>query len=267
MLSPPPAASRRNGLGHGRPLGAGRSKQVAAGPRQAAGLTLVELLVGVALGLFLMAGAGMMLASHLGDQRRALTDTRITQDLRAAADLVTRDLRRAGYWGSAASTVWSRATAASMAPNPYADLFPAIDGASAAAFGYAYSRDVAEDDSIANAERFGFRLNPDTGAIEMRLSGAAIAPDDDDNWQAITDPGLVRVTEFSVTANNRTLNLISHCVDQACPLGSADCPPRVQVRDYVVRLSGEDPRDATVRRQLDSHVRIRNDRVIGRCPG
>lgn len=243
-----------------------RSRAIARGRKRQAGLTLVELLVGVALGLFLMAGAGMMLASQLGDQRRALVDTRITQDLRAAADLVTRDLRRAGYWGSAASTVWSRATAASMAPNPYAELSPAANGASAAAFGYAYSRDANEDDAIASAERFGFRLNPDTGAIEMRLSGGAIAPDDDDNWQAVTDPGLVNVTEFSITASNQTLNLLSQCVDQVCPVGSTDCPPQVQVREYVIRMAGEDPRDPTVRRQLDSRVRIRNDRVTGHCP-
>ena len=64
--------------------------------RQARGMGIVELLVGLALGLFVVSGGLMLLAGFTDENRRLLLETRLTQDLRAASDLVTRDLRRAG---------------------------------------------------------------------------------------------------------------------------------------------------------------------------
>ena len=66
------------------------------------GLSLVELLVGLALGLLVVAGGAALLArQHLREHRALLLEARLMQDLRTAADLVARDLRRAGYWGDA----------------------------------------------------------------------------------------------------------------------------------------------------------------------
>ena len=64
------------------------------------GLSLVELMVGVAVGLFVVAGATLVVSNQLGDNRRLMLETQIQQDLRAAADLIARDLRRSGYWAS-----------------------------------------------------------------------------------------------------------------------------------------------------------------------
>ena len=65
------------------------------------GLSLVELLVGAAIGLFLVGGATKLFIDTLDDSRRLIIETRVNQDLRAASDLVARDLRRAGYWPNA----------------------------------------------------------------------------------------------------------------------------------------------------------------------
>ena len=65
------------------------------------GFSLVELLIGILIGLFIVGGAFSLFLSNLDSSRRLLLEARLNQDLRAAADLVTRDLRRAGYWTSA----------------------------------------------------------------------------------------------------------------------------------------------------------------------
>jgi len=74
------------------------------------GLSMVELMVGVAVGLFVVAGATVAVSNQLGDNRRLMLETQIQQDLRATADLIAKDLRRAGYWGAAEAGVWHAAT-------------------------------------------------------------------------------------------------------------------------------------------------------------
>ena len=58
-------------------------------------------MVGVAVGLFVAGGAAKLFVDNLSNNRRMLVETRINQDLRAATDLIARDLRRAGYWRNA----------------------------------------------------------------------------------------------------------------------------------------------------------------------
>ena len=61
------------------------------------GLSIVELMVGIAVGMFLVAGAVTMFVGNLTSSRQLLVEARVNQDLRATVDLISRDLRRAGY--------------------------------------------------------------------------------------------------------------------------------------------------------------------------
>ena len=61
------------------------------------GLSMIELLVGMTIALIVVAATGSVVAGHQVAARRAEFEARLMQDLRAAAELVGRDLRRAGY--------------------------------------------------------------------------------------------------------------------------------------------------------------------------
>lgn len=87
------------------------SRQGAAAP---AGFTLVELLVGLALGLLVLAAALTLLAQQTHEQRALLVEARLMQDLRSAADLVARDLRRAGHWADSGAGNWQTLTDAGV---------------------------------------------------------------------------------------------------------------------------------------------------------
>ena len=76
--------------------------------RRQRGLSIVELMVGVAIGLFVVAAASMLVVTQLSDNRRLTLETQVQQDLRATADIITRELRRAGHWGKARDGVWYR---------------------------------------------------------------------------------------------------------------------------------------------------------------
>ena len=214
------------------------------------GLTLVELLVGLALGLLVLASAATLLTNHLREHRALLLEARLMQDLRTAADLVARDLRRAGHWGDAAAGVWSPAQAALS--NPYAALAPA--GAASDAASLAYSRDTTENQLLDGNEQFGFRLR--NKAIELQLGSG--------NWQALTDATLLAVTTFSITPLLDEIELGALC-SQPCPVGSSTCPPRQQLRSLALEIVGRALLDASVTRTVNAQVRVRNDAVVGAC--
>lgn len=216
-------------------------RRLSTAPPVARGLTLVELLVGLALGLFVIAVAATLLASQGREQRRLAVEHRLMQDLRTASDVIARDLRRAGHWGDAASA---------PAANPYAPIAPSAAASDAITF--RYSRDAVENGIVDPNEQFGLRLR--NGVVELLLGGA---------WQALTDGGTLFVTEFRIAPVVHELNLADHCVDCLAP----GCEPRQQVRSIDLVLSAHAAADAAVRRSLHSTVRLRNDLVSGACPG
>ncbi|HEY4067668.1 MAG TPA: hypothetical protein VGM74_12285 [Burkholderiaceae bacterium] len=214
-----------------------------ARPHRQRGLSLTELMLGMAVGLFIIASAGALFAGQLREYRAIVLDTRLTQDLRAAADLVARDLRRAGYWGHAGAAN----------PNPYAGIDLA-GRADAAAIGLRYSMDATENDAVDTNEQFGFRLH--NGAIESQVGAG--------NWQALTDPATLTVTAFSVTPELQEIPLAAFC---AAPCVDATrCAPRQQQRSLQVEITAQLAGDAPVTRSVHSTVRARSGSVIGACP-
>ncbi len=220
-------------------------------PRRAQGMTLVELLVGLALGLFIVATGLLLVTGHLRENRQLLLESRLMQDLRVASDLVTRDLRRAGHWGGAAAGMW-RPGAAPVIANPYTALGPS--SAASDVTNFSFSRDTTENHLVDSNEQFGFRLR--TGVVEMLLGSG--------NWQALTDPQSMTVTAFSVTPRVDEVSLERFCA-APCPPGSTTCPPRTQVRSVSVQLVARATTDAGVVRSVRSQVRLRNDAVSGSC--
>jgi type IV pilus assembly protein PilW len=213
---------------------------------------MVELMVGVAIGLFVVAGATMAVSNQLGDNRRLMLETQVQQDLRAAADIIARDVRRSGYWAGAENGIWA-VGAAAAASNPYTALQPAVSATPASAVTFGYSRGAIENNVLDVTDQSGFQLN-NAGAIEMFVGGS---------WQALTDSTTLRVTNFQVTLNSTDVAL--SCFN-ACAPGALNCPPTQTVRNIDIVIAGQAVFDATVKRTASSNVRIRNDVIVGACP-
>ncbi len=220
-------------------------------PRRGAicGISLVELLVGVAIGLLIIAGGLVFMTGSWLEHRSLLLEGRLMQDLRTAADLIIRDVRRSGYWGASETGVWSPGTSA-VASNPY-DLFTAT----ANSLAFRYSRDGVENDLVDTNEHFGLRLR--SGVIELQLGRG--------NWQALTDGATVTVTALTVVPTTQWVSLEESC-PVACPASASACPPRLAVRDVALEISGHAVADPQVLRTVRSAARLRNDLVVGACP-
>ena len=209
------------------------------------GLSVVETLVGLAVGLVIVGGALKLFAANLAANRRLLLEARVNQDLRASADLIARDLRRAGHWEHAASGVW-------LAPEtvPPANPRAAITGSAGTGLSYSYDRGAAQVGSA------GFRLAD--GRIQLRT-----APE---TWQDVTDPAVLRVTRLGIVPTAREVDLLSRCAVAACPPGQPSCPPHLVIRQYDIALQGQAVADARIVREIRETVRVRNDQLVGSCP-
>ena len=227
--------------------------------QNAHGLSLVELLVGIALSLLIAAAATTLLVDNLRENRKLLTDARVTQELRGAVDLIVRDVRRAGYWGAAATSglpapaATTASGSGSAKPNPYAAIAP--DTAASDAIALRYSQDGATDnDTVDSAEQFGFRLR--SGAIEAQLG--------ERNWQALTDATTLVVTHLRIAPHVESVELESAC-SLACA-GTPSCTaPLVRVRSLAIEIGARAATDAAVTRTARTTVRLRNDDVSAGC--
>ena len=255
---------------------AARRRWTGLGRRQrpSAGLSIVELMVGIAISLFILAGATLVLTSQLDNNRRLLLEAQLQQDLRTAADMIARDVRRAGYWGRAYCNVWPAVQDLVNCPgaNPYNTMAPAdapgqinttelvYDRSTDAEGGADINRDDGAVDAVAARprERVGFRWNAGTGAIDYLVG--------DNNWQALTDSAVLRVTQFTMTINTQALPV--PCAAAGCQAQGPVCggPVTVRSRDVSFTIVAQAVHDASVRRSLRENVRLRNTVPQEQCP-
>lgn len=220
------------------------------------GLSLVELMVGITVGMIIVAGASMMMVSQIDDHRRLTLETQIQQDLRAAADLMLRDLRRSGFRAQAFQSVW--APGAAVTNNPYPLALQVSEDGKQVLYSYTSALDAKnaskENNQVDANEVFGYRLQQ--GVLQFNLGGT---------WQPLTDPNTLEVTVFQVRPQVQTISLKEFC-PTPCP-NDADCP-RQQVLEIALRLEGRAKHDKErVTRSINASTRLRNDAIIGVCPG
>ncbi len=231
------------------------------------GLSIVELLVGVLVGLVVVGGAIKLTIDGLVTNRRMLLETRLNQDMRAAADIVARDLRRASYWDNSLSGLWSAGATSVSAVNPYASISAVTSGNPEV--GYSYQRPNVDPTDAP----LGFRLVADgngVGSIEIR--------DANNGWQVITDQASLDVTSFTITPTVRTVELWPYCacrtrvpVSAACQdatLQASATRPRMNMRQFDIVIQARSTADASLQRELRETVRVRNDELLNPngCP-
>lgn len=225
--------------------------------RRQRGLSLVEAMVGITVGLIVVAGATLLVTAQITEHRRLMMETQVQQDLRAAGDLILTELRRAGTWEQANNSVWAPGAAA-PASNPYSNLTPAAAGDSTTityqvtAAGRGVS--PAEDNMVSAAEERSFFLSGTT--LYYRLTADA-----DVAAQPLTDPNSLKITDFKVKLLVQSVPLDSFC---NVPCAAGTCPVQ-EVRRIVVSITGESVSKPVVVRNVEVSTRLRNDRIVGSC--
>ena len=226
------------------------------------GVSLVELMVGIAVGMFIVAAAATLIGTQLSDNRRLLNEVHLQQELRATADIITRDLRRIGATGDtgpsgSAGSVWA-------APNDaWADTQMnaiSLSGSQSIEFNSPRRQGVSGP--------YGYKLVTDadahTGVIQAELpqyvantSGTATLSGI--SWVSMTDPTAVDITGFQVQVTSEPE--VQLPCPRLCADGTKDCWPTITVRNITVLLRGRSVTDPSVVREVRSVARLRNDLV------
>lgn len=148
------------------------------------GMTLPELIIGLAIGLFISVGLLAMWLTLQESTLKALEIARLNRDLQAIGDVMADDIRRAGY------RAWSPDSGVDITINPfmtapYAVTIDRANGAESEDSCLTYAYDLNQDGQIGGTinEGFGFRLHDQ--AIEMRIGGT-IFNCQQGSWQDIT---------------------------------------------------------------------------------
>jgi prepilin peptidase dependent protein B len=218
------------------------------------GLSLVELLVGITLGIFLIGGAMTMLMTNLTGSQKLLIEARVNQDLRAVVDLIARDLKRSGYWGNSISGAFTSSSSTNATSNPYSSITctSCITGTSTTSqLVYGYTKDSTENNTLDSNEQFGFRLS--SNKIQMQTASGT--------WQDVTDPNILSITALTILETKTSINVSAACVNT--PSSNL---PSANVRKYDITVTGQAVSDSSVVRTLQTTVRIRNDQMTGACP-
>ncbi len=223
---------------------------------------MVEMMVGVVVGLFVVGGAVYLFVGNLANSRKLLVEARLNQEVRNAADVIARELRRAGYWDYAIAGTVTNSLGASAQVNPNRGITVTSDGDG---ISYEVSRDVAtarggcgvaicENIASENDEKFGFRLQ--SGVLQMNVPAL-----DGAKWRDLTDPSAVTVNSFAITKSETPIDARIVC---PTPCAGSACPT-VTVRRYTVQIKATSTTDSAITRSIQEQVRVRNDELAGTC--
>lgn len=231
------------------------------------GFTLVELMISLVIGLLISAAGLTMFVNTADTDFDQIKMTRLNQELRAVMSLMTRDIRRTGYYGIATT---SPTTISSGLPtiigtatwNPFIktggnflfslqDIYNGDSDASTydcILFAYDEDRDGVDD---GNNERFGYRLAPSSNpnysgrnTLKVRQSGADCTGN---NWEALTDDSIIEVTEFTLTPRREIIGDDGTLVV---------CNIDITLSARFANVAGY---DTNIVRSINETVKIRND--------
>ncbi len=151
------------------------------------GFTLIELMISLLIGLLLMLGLTTFLANGITSNNQILQAIQLNQEMRAIMTLISRDLRRAGYWANAATT-----------GNPFQTI--TIQNSPNPCILFSYDRNDSGSLVAPNNVKYGYIWN--SGAVWMRSNGAGDCSFNTTNWEALNDATVVTIGAPIITTSS-----------------------------------------------------------------
>lgn len=222
-------------------------------------------MVGTALGAWLLLGAIQLIGQHAASYRAQVRELRLNQELRAAAEVMTSDLKRAGHWAGALPA-WAPGVDVQTQLNPFAAV--ALDKTLPSDWiEYSYDRTTPTPPAA-----FGFRRRTagGVGSLQMKNAGGG--------WQPLTDPQVVNITRLAIVPVQRVVELWPSCRCRFQVVRAPDCEdtalpnrvgrPQQLIRGYDVEIAGVAPGDSTLVRVVRASIRLGNTDAVsfGGCP-
>lgn len=238
-------------------------------PRQL-GASLVEMLVAMLLSLIVSVSAILMLSNSLGTNSQIMHYTLLSNELRKSMQLMSRDVRRAGYTAGAqwclANTLCMPDTSIAL-PDPLGilDPLPLLDsielpnGIAVSESGdcFVFELDRDQDATIGAGDYGGYRRVVSEGVGVLMTWMGQDAPSCgavSDSWTRITNPNLIHISGFTVSDAPSFDEVVSTDL-----LGNTTAQ---RVRRIWIQISGELVNDAGVNETIETTIDVRNDMLM-----
>ena len=223
--------------------------------KQQAGATLMEVMVAMSISLVVTAAMIALMGNSLGSTARIIQMTKLSDDMRVALQMMSRDVRRSNY---NVDSIYCYANDDCTSDGSVTDMGD-IMIPSSQCFWFSVDRnqdDYADAGAIAAG---GFRrvTISDVGVIQMWTGGAAPDCDDgvdEDGWVDITDRETMDIFGFSV---DDSLSYTQDIKDD----GAGNIVSQ-RVRKVHMGIEGRLVLDPTISRQMDDVIAVRNDLLI-----
>ena len=211
------------------------------------GFSLIELLIGIGLGLVVLIGMVTFLFNIASSSTKTLKAVRLNYEVETALSLMSNDVRRAGYWANSASMV-----STGVNSNPFMVVGTSditLPSSSCILFTYDHDRDrlLPILGTASSDERFGYRLS--NGAIQARPSTDTSFSCTSGNWENLTDPSIITITELTFTMTSTLVPLTIPATTQS-----------INLRYVTIAIKGVLNSDTSVSTSLSTNVRVRNDK-------
>lgn len=227
------------------------------------GLTLVELLVGIVVGLVVLSAAGGAMMSYIKSYSDSQKILNLNQNMRAAMDIMAREIRRAGYVSSDVSDIDK------FKDNPFFkgdyDLTTYNNGQCIV---FSYEKDKISGVSL--GDKAGFKLGADKNVQMRKIKYENVNSACDwsgfDELEGITDDDII-VDKLIFKIEDSQGNTPPRGIDvnnpgQECDPNSADSAKKdcLYVRSVRIELSAHVEKDPEIKQTLVQTVKIRNDK-------
>lgn len=162
------------------------------------GASLIELMIAMALGIAALAAVASVVGFGIGVNGKLLANSRLNEEINSIGDLLTRDVKRAGFNADTIAMVTSPVDFPSAFSNSVV-VSQNLAEANQSCLLYAYDQNA--NGVLELNENFGFRLR--SLAVEIRGAGAGCS---DIGWEPLTDTDIVTITDLRFTSNQVIYN-------------------------------------------------------------
>ena len=236
-------------------------------PSRVRGFSLVEMMVALVAGLIVVGSVLAFTVAMTESTGKNIQTTRLDQELRTAMSLITREVRRAGYYRKNYTTIASNSYVQSYAGVCLANGLATCTTASSTAttttsasgcMVMAYDRfgvnDGATTPGATEYKAFRRRDVNGVGVVEVNLvDNPPSCSGTGSNWIQLTNPQTVNISSvvFSYVPTQVVAGVNS----------TTGANINVTVRTITIALTGNILSDATVQRTFTESVRVRTDLV------
>lgn len=237
-----------------------RGKRMSLKSRQA-GVTLMETMIALALSLVVTTAMVILMANSLGTATRVIHMSQLTDELRNAMSMMTRDVRRANY---SANSIFcyghSQCGFAGGNALQAGDIQIANGGG---CFTFTLDRGFngdATDDAVGGFRRV---VTGGVGVIEMWTGAGGTAPNcgsapGAENWIQLTDPSTVNITAFNVDDSGSIVNEVAETKTTTFDSRQREIQITVGGQLVIEEARG----NPVVQRQIRDIIYVRNDYVL-----